>query len=153
MVFVRILKIVARTWVFSHSNSCTIFAFIPLQYAANLWAWNTPRAGYPNSPKNPKYKSKTKSSTKVENGKKPPSAPNKVTATFRNDGSDPALENAELFFRSGGADTFWGKLGHFDPAININTYPTHEWVLKVNGEEIKSWTIESPDPPDQEFVV
>lgn len=121
------------------------------KYAANLWAWNTPRAGYSESPKNPKYKAKT--ITKIEREKKPPSEPNKVTATFRNDGSDPALENAELFFRSGGEDTFWGKLGHFDPPLSINTYKTHQWVLKVNGEEVKSWTIESPDPPEQEFII
>jgi len=61
--------------------------------------------------------------------------------------------DAELFYRLGDKDTFWAKLGHSDQS-SINTYPSHIWVLKTaNGEELKTWTITSSDPPEQEYVV
>lgn len=129
-----------------HDNSPRPSFFVyATQYAANLWVWNTPRAGYKDSPKNPKYKPQEEA---------PPTPPGLVVATFRNDGTDPATENAELFYRSGSETTFWAKLGHADPPVSINTYKTHVWVLKnEHGEELKSWTITSSEPSKQEYIV
>ena len=74
-------------------------------------------------------------------------------ATFRNDHADPTMDNAELYYKSGSELQFWGKLGHGDPPISVNTYKTHVWVLKADGKEVKTWEITSSVPTEQEFVV
>lgn len=76
-----------------------------------------------------------------------------MTATFKNKGTDPTLENAELFYKNGNELQFWAKLGQADPDVIVNTYKSHVWVVKAEGKEVKSWEITSPEPTEQEFVV
>jgi hypothetical protein len=112
-----------------------------MQYAANLWVWNTPRQGYPGSPRNPNMKKKQGDT--VEAG-----GVTGVTATFRNSGKNPDLKNAELFFE----DTFWARLGSDGPPVSVNTYRGHLWKLMVDGTEIQRWTIET-DVGKKTFLV
>jgi hypothetical protein len=50
-------------------------------------------------------------------------------------------------------DQFWGKLGHGDPQISVNTYPSHVWNVKVDGLIKKTFEIKTSEPIHQEFVV
>ena len=111
--------------------------------------WSTPRDGYPGNPKNPKYKKKT---TTEQKEAKTEEFPGQIVATFRNDGVDPALENAKLYFHDGNTDSLWGNLGHNDPPLSINTYKGHVWKLKVGEEVKKIWTIDTDQPPTLEFA-
>ena len=77
----------------------------------------------------------------------------RVTATFRNMGTDPAVANAKLYFHDGQTDSFWADLGHDDAAVGVNTYKGHVWKLFVDEEHRRTWTIESEDPPSQEFQI
>ena len=54
-------------------------------------------------------------------GIKPPKrkGPQQLQASFRNSGRDPALKDADLYYDEG---LHWGKLGHGDPALNVNTF-------------------------------
>ena len=123
------------------------------QYAANLWVWNTPRAGYAHSPKNPNY-NKAKGTETTQGGTSKSSiSTGPITATFSNEIDDPEFVHAELFYRNGNEDKFWGKLGHADPPLAVNTYVGHEWVIKVDGKDVKSWRINSADPSEQDFVI
>jgi hypothetical protein len=118
---------------------------IPLsvcQYAANLWVWSTPRAGYPGNPKNPKYKA---AATAEE------VPPGRVTAIFTNGGKDPKFAHAKLYFHDGTKDSLWGPLGHGDEPYSIHTYKGHVWKLKVDDEVLRTWTIESELPVNQLF--
>lgn len=106
--------------------------------------WSTPRDGYPGNPKNSKYKSK-EDKDDVPVGR--------VTATFRNDGNDPALANAKLYFQNGSELSFWGDLGHGSTPLNVYTYTGHVWKLMVDGEDKRTWTIESEHPSTQDYVI
>lgn len=114
------------------------------KYAANLWVWNTPRQGYPGSPIKEKFR---------KDGDGPVTAPaityKQIVATFKNTGQDPAMANAELFFE----EKFWGKFGHNDPSLQVNTYQGHLWNVKVNGEVVKSWSIFEVDGEKQLFEI
>lgn len=77
----------------------------------------------------------------------------RVTATFRNSGDDPSLAEAKLYFFDGSKDSLWGTMGHGDPDLSVYTYKGHVWKLMVDGEAMKTWTIESEDPPTQDFDV
>ena len=59
-------------------------------------------------------------------------------AIFKNSGKDPSLSTAELYFE----EQFWGKLGHGDPAISVNTFSGHLWRVVVEGKEVRRWTID-----------
>jgi hypothetical protein len=71
-----------------------------------------------------------------------------VTATFRNSGKNPDLENAELYFE----DTFWAKLGSNGPPVSVNTFKSHLWRLMVDGTEVQRWTIDT-DVGKKTFLV
>jgi hypothetical protein len=119
-----------------------------LQYAANLWVWNTPRDGYPGNPKNPDFKPKNKVEPKREEIQRKDG----VEATFRNDGTDPLLADAKLYFYDGQKDTEWSTLG-FGQQQNIRTYKSHVWKIKVDDHVLRTFVIESENPPYQEFIV
>jgi hypothetical protein len=110
------------------------------QYAANLWVWSTPRAGYPGNPKNPKYNT-------VQTAEVVP--PGRVTATFTNEDKDPKFAHAKLYFHDGTKDTLWGPLGHGDASYSIHTYKGHVWKLKVDDEVLRTWTIDNELPENQ----
>ena len=97
-----------------------------------MWAWNTPRAGFPGSPKNPK--------AKVETPKENDNKPKQIKATFTNTGKDPKFEKAELFYDESG---YWGKIGHGDEALFAYTYAGHKWNIKVDGVFVKQFVIGS----------
>jgi 2OG-Fe(II) oxygenase superfamily len=98
------------------------------KYASNLWVWNTIRDGYEGAPRNPN--ARQSAPTTAENEKK--------IATFTNNGLNPMFDDAELFY---GEEMFWSKLGKGHPAVAVNTFPGHVWILKVNGEAVKKWQI------------
>ena len=95
------------------------------KYAANLWVWNTPRDGFPGNPKNPRFTGKS-----TQNG---------MIATFYNSGSDPSMNNAELFVDN----MFWAKLGKGDDKVYVTTVKGHIWRVLVDGTEVKRWVIDT----------
>jgi hypothetical protein len=109
------------------------------KWAANLWVWNTPRDGFPGNPKNPNY---------VEDDDTAPTPQFvEIKATFTNSGNEYA--EAELYYNE---DSFWAKLGKDDQPVNVNTYQTHKWNVKVDGKIVKSWTISEKDGVAQSFT-
>jgi hypothetical protein len=124
----------------THSSSLDSPVLKGEKYASNLWVWNTIRDGFEGAPRNPKAKQTTASPTQAE----------KKVASFVNKGGNPIYDNAELFF---GDDMFWSKLGKGDPAVSVNTYPGHVWMLKVNGKVVKKWAIDSRSENTLEFQI
>ena len=113
------------------------------KYAANLWAWNTPRQGYPGAPVKEKFRKETKPTDS------PVVSFEQVGGTFKNSGSDTNMDSAELYFE----DKFWGKMGPNDPPLRVNTYRGHTWNVKVDGKTVTSWTIKEEDGPNQQFTI
>ena len=110
------------------------------KWAANLWVWNTPRDGFAGHPRNPKY---------VEDeGTSPTPQYEQIKATFVNSGK--SYDEAELYFNG---DTFWAKFGKHDPPVHVNTYETHKWDVKVEGNIVKSWNIFEKDGKTQTFTL
>lgn len=108
------------------------------KWAANLWVFSTPREGYPGAP--------------FKEGYEPPegdSSGDKIMATFRNSGKDSRFDDAEVYYDESG---FFGKLGPKDPAVSVNTFETHVWNIKANGETLATFVIDSSEET-QEFVV
>jgi hypothetical protein len=101
--------------------------------AANLWVWNTPRAGFAGNPKNPNFKG----APQQDDGKK--------LATFRNLGTNDEYKDAELYFE----DQFWDKLDTSRGDVRVNTYEGHVWNVRVDGKTVKTWVIEGKE---KEFV-
>jgi len=101
------------------------------KWAANLWAWNAPRDGFPGSPKNQRVVEKNRAANKS------PEHDVQKHATFYNSKSDESMRNAQLFFQ----ETFWGKYGFDDPPLGVNTFEGHKWYVRVDGEVVKSFTI------------
>jgi hypothetical protein len=116
------------------------------KWAANLWVWNTARNGYPENPKNPKFKHTSKSRKASEAGDE---VWKKVSATFGNKEANPKFDNAELYFEN----TFWAKMGPSDPPIAVDTFKGHVWNVRVDGKVIHTWTITSDDDEKQYFSV
>jgi hypothetical protein len=132
-------------WSCSIRKYSSSLCFIHQQYAANLWVWNTPRDGYPGNPRNPNYKPDSKKEeVKVE-------SKGGVEATFRNYGKDKRLINAKLYFYDGKQDNEWGSLG-FGENLSVRTYKSHVWKVMVDGEALRTFTIDKEDPPLQEFI-
>lgn len=72
-----------------------------------------------------------------------PPSPKEVRATFVNTKKDPRFnENTKVYFEE---DSFFGNLGPNDPAVSVNTYKTHVWNIKVNGETLKTFEITSEE--------
>jgi len=105
------------------------------KWAANLWAWNAPRAEFENAPFKP--------------GRGPSATFNQVVATFRNSGKDARFNDAELFYDETG---FFGKLGP-GQEVRVNTYRTHIWniVSKSRGQTLKTYVIEDDSEPELSF--
>lgn len=101
------------------------------KWAANLWAWNTPREGFAGSPIK-------KDHAKALNGDIPAPGPSQLKATFRNSGKDPAFKEAELYYDESG---YWGKLGFGDPPLVAFTYEGHRWNIKVGDKFVKQFVI------------
>ncbi len=68
-------------------------------------------------------------------------------ASFSNTQTDEAMKNAQLYFQ----DTFWGKLGFGDPALNVNTYQGHQWNVKVDEKIVKTFVID--ERPRQSYTI
>ena len=94
--------------------------------------WNAPRSGFPGSPKNAEVVARNRASGKS------PDQDEQKKASFSNSGEDERARHAQLFFQ----DTFWGKLGFGDPALNANTYEGHQWNVKVDGVTLKQFVID-----------
>jgi hypothetical protein len=73
----------------------------------------------------------------------------KITATFKNSGSDPTMAGAELYYE----DQFWGKLGRDEPALRANTFQGHVWNVKVGGNIVKTWKVQDKDGEEQDFIL
>lgn len=95
------------------------------KFAANLWVHNTVRFGVKGSP------AKDAKAHRVQPGLK--------QVSFTNNGIDPDLQFAELYY---GDYKFWAILGHGDPVVTIDSAKEGDvYKLKVDGRTIKSWTI------------
>jgi hypothetical protein len=95
------------------------------KFAANLWIHNTVRFGVKGFPAN--------------DAKARRMQPDLRQVTFSNNGIDPDLQFAELYY---GDHKFWAILGHGDPAVTIDTAKEGDvYNLKVDGKTIKSWII------------
>ena len=95
------------------------------KWGANLWVWNGVRAGL-----------RPISQAPVQ----------QVTAHF----STVDVPEAELFW----GDISWGRLPiHGEEApLGSNTFPGHEWSIKIDEEVVATWII-AADEPFQEFVL
>jgi hypothetical protein len=114
------------------------------KWGANLWVWNGPRYGYPGAPVNHDVVEAKQRNT---NNQQETSGPKQLLAIFTNTGEDPAFTHADLYFQ----DSFWGKFGHGDPPLSVNTYEGHEWNVMVDGQVMKTWIIDTRDR--QEYVL
>lgn len=109
------------------------------KWGANLWVWNGPRFGYPGAPVNHDVVE-----AKQRDNKQETSGPKQLLAIFTNTGEDPEFSHADLYFQ----DSFWGKFGHGDPPLSVNTYEGHEWNVMVDGRVMKTWIIDTRDRQD-----
>jgi len=123
----------------SRHGGCPVLREGKAKWAANLWAWNTPREGYEGSPVKEEF---------AEADQNDENIPKQIKATFKNSGENPMFKEAELFWDS---KQSWGKLGHGDPPLVAFTYESHKWTLKVDGEFVRTWVIGSD--PEQTFVI
>lgn len=69
--------------------------------------------------------------------KKVKGEPKPLTATFRNTGTNPQLQKAELYYET----TRWGNIGHGDPPISVGTFTGHRWFIKVGETAMKELVI------------
>lgn len=103
------------------------------KWAANLWVWNTPRAGFDGAPMNEKRMAEKKA-----NGETPtPSGPAKKHVTFTNEEGNPDFAKAEMYYE----DSFWARLGGDDPPQAVNSYEGQVWNIKAGGKIVKTWTV------------
>jgi hypothetical protein len=91
---------------------------------------------------------------KAQKGESPTKSPEmefkQVVATFHNTKSKPEYKNAELYFEE---KQLWGKLGHGDPDLDVNTYDGHRWNIYVDGKVVKSWKISEKGGTKQKFEI
>ena len=120
-------------------GGCPVITDAP-KWAANLWVWNGPRGGFPGSPVNQHIVDKNKAAGVASETKQ-------IKASFANMQTDETMKNAELFFQ----DTFWGKLGFGDPPLNVNTFKSHQWNVKVGENVVKTFIID--ETPTQKFTI
>jgi len=105
------------------------------KWAANLWVWNTPRAGFSGAPVH-----EDRVAAKKKKGGNEAPVPNQHPqkhVTFENKGSDPTFENAELFYE----DKHWGPLGEGDTPHVVNSYEGQRWHVKVKGQIKRTWVV------------
>lgn len=113
-------------------GACPVLA--GTKWGANLWVWNGPRSGYPDAPVNQDVVDRNR---RHKDDEAETSGYQQLQAVFSNSGKDPLYKYAELYFQ----DTFWGKLGHGDPNLGVNTFEGHEWNVMLNGKKVKTWYI------------
>mmetsp|Transcript_37871 Transcript_37871/g.55790 ORF Transcript_37871/g.55790 Transcript_37871/m.55790 type:complete len:631 (+) Transcript_37871:71-1963(+) len=113
------------------------------KWAANLWVWNGPRGGYEGSPVNQDVVDRKRKNNK----KADTNAHAQLHATFVNNKKDPRYAKAELYFQ----ETFWGKFGHGDPILAVNTFEGHQWNVMVDGEVVKQFIINKE--PRQQYSI
>eukprot|EP00548_Thalassiothrix_antarctica_P005096 CAMPEP_0194137338 /NCGR_PEP_ID=MMETSP0152-20130528/7238_1 /TAXON_ID=1049557 /ORGANISM="Thalassiothrix antarctica, Strain L6-D1" /LENGTH=563 /DNA_ID=CAMNT_0038834319 /DNA_START=22 /DNA_END=1713 /DNA_ORIENTATION=- len=109
-------------------GGCPVLSDKP-KWAANLWAWNTPRQGYPGAP----FK-----------GEEPPEVPTptQLKATFTNSGTNSEFESAQLYYDE---TQYWGEIGFTNKPLTAYTYVGHKWNIKVGNEFVKQFLIESEE--------
>ena len=98
---------------------------------SDLWVWNGPRGGFAGSPKNQHVVERNRAAGISQDNQQ-------KQASFSNTQTDEAMRNAQLYFQ----DTFWGKMGFGDPALNVNTYKGHQWNVKVDEKTVKTFIID-----------
>lgn len=110
--------------------------------AANLWTWSGIRPEFEGAP--------TKRAKTPEEIEDAASATRQVLATFRNSGKDPRFDGStQVFYDDNG---FFGNLGPNDPPVSVNTFKTHRWNVKANGETLKTFVISGANAKE-EFIV
>lgn len=115
-------------------GGCPVITSEP-KWAANLWVWNTPRAGFAGAPVN-----EDRIAANKKKGKAPTisaDTPPKKHVTFVNEGKDPFYDNAELYY----LDQYWGRLGDGDAPHAVNSYEGQVWNVKVGGKVVKTWVV------------
>jgi len=61
---------------------------------------------------------------------------------FQNTGKDSNFLSADTkLYYQGPEDVFFGNLGPNDPPIGVNTFEGHKWIVKVNGEILRTFVI------------
>jgi len=110
------------------------------KWAANLWVWNTPRQDFKGAPQREDLAA---AGFKEEKG-----THQQLKVTFRNLGKDDSMKNAVLYYDEA---MFWGKLGHEDPPLHVNTFQGHKWNVRVDDKVVKSWVVGSAE--HQEFII
>ncbi|CAB9514665.1 expressed unknown protein [Seminavis robusta] len=68
---------------------------------------------------------------------KKPAEPTPVTVTFKNNGTDPAMASAELFYGT----KRWGPLGKGDAPIAVQSFAGQQWYIAANGVYAKLFTV------------
>jgi hypothetical protein len=94
----------------SKHGGCPVLSEEKPKWAANLWAWNTPREGFEGSPVKEGVEKKEK-------------LPKQLKATFINTQTDPTFQEAELYYDESG---YWGKIGFDDQPLVAYTYTGHK---------------------------
>ena len=118
-------------------GGCPVLTETP-KWAANLWVWNTPRAGFDGAPMNEK-----RMAEKRARGEDVPTstAPPKKRVTFAKENGKEEFANAELFYE----DSFWAKLGDGDPPQAVNSYEGQIWNIQVDGKVVRTWQVGKPE--------
>lgn len=73
----------------------------------------------------------------TEQESSPAKSSDSILVTFKNTGTDPQFDRAELFFDESG---FFGALGP-GQSVNVNTYETHRWTIMADGKVLKTFVI------------
>lgn len=97
------------------------------KYVAYIWIWNGPRLGYWNSD---------------DDGNLVRPINLAVSASF-----ESHVEDASLFWK----DQLWDHL-IIGRTLKVNTFPGHEWNIRIKGIKIKSWKIKS-NKPFQRYIL
>eukprot|EP00555_Chaetoceros_dichaeta_P015251 CAMPEP_0198271268 /NCGR_PEP_ID=MMETSP1447-20131203/48553_1 /TAXON_ID=420782 /ORGANISM="Chaetoceros dichaeta, Strain CCMP1751" /LENGTH=601 /DNA_ID=CAMNT_0043963779 /DNA_START=237 /DNA_END=2039 /DNA_ORIENTATION=- len=107
-------------------GGCPVLSEVNTKWAANLWAWNGPRVGYPGSPINPKFADEEKNKEKIKT-----SADGSQQVTFQNMGKNPAFKDVDIYFE----DQFWADFTHGSPQVSVNTFDGHTWNIKQKSDK------------------
>jgi len=116
-------------------GGCPVLSEKP-KWAANLWAWNTPREGFPGAP--------------FKDGEEAPEIPTstQLKATFTNSRTNSKFEKAQLYYDE---SVYWGEVGFAGEPLVAYTYVGHRWSIKVGDEFVKQFLIE--DEISVNFVI
>jgi len=114
-------------------GGCPVLGDVNTKWAANLWAWNGPRVGYPGSPINPKFQNE-RNTEEIKT-----QADGSQQVTFVNSGKNPMFSEVDMYYE----DTFWAPFSHGSPSCSVNTYDGHVWNAKRKSDKkvLKTWII------------